>query len=75
MKIFKFLAFSGLVLVLGAIDAADTDTITYWEMLRQILLGVGVTAIGSFLAACTAPKPKKKRRATVVAIEQLRQAG
>lgn len=75
MKIFKFLAFSGVVLILGAVDAADTDTITYWEMLRQILLGTGVMVIGSFLAVCTAPKPKKRRRATVVAIEQLRQAG
>ena len=75
MKIFKILAFSGLVLILGAVDAADTDSITYWEMLRQILMGIGMTAIGSFLAICTAPKPKKRRCASVVAIEQLRQAG
>ena len=74
MKIFKILAVIGIVLVLGAVDAADSNSITYVEMVKQSLLGMGITAISVFLAKHTAPKSKRKRRAEVISIEQLKQA-
>ena len=75
MKIFKILAVVGIFLIVGAADAADSNSITYQEMLRQMLMGSGITAVGVFLAKHTAPKPKRRRRAEVVSIEQLKQAG
>lgn len=75
MKIFKILAVFGIFLILGAVDAADSNSITYQEMLRQMLMGSGITATGMFLTKHTAPKPKRKHHAEVVSIEQLKQAG
>ena len=75
MKIFKFISFLGVLLVLGAVDAADANSISYTHMIQQILLGVSICGAGAFLAKHTAPKPKKKHRAEIIPIEQLRHAG
>ncbi len=75
MKVFKILAVFGIFMILGAVDAADSNSITYWEMLRQVLWGTGVTAMGVLLAKHTAPKPKRRHRAEVVPFEQLKRAG
>lgn len=75
MKLFKCIAFLGIVLILGAVDAADAESITYWEMVRQILLGAGVAVLGTFFAKCTAPKRRRQRRLHLVPTDQLKQAG
>ncbi|MBR4030476.1 MAG: hypothetical protein IKJ06_03675 [Clostridia bacterium] len=72
MKIFKFTQFLGILLVFFAAGSSDLGTIDFSALLQQVATGFLVAGISKLLYLITTPR--KKSKAEIIPIQNLRKA-
>ena len=75
MKIFKFLTWIGIIMIIGAAGSSDVGTMDFGTAVVQTISGVLLSFASYFMYALTYKPKTKSKRARIVPIEELRKVG